>query len=110
MSSRAGGARKNFRGASDTFIRDNRIVRQQGGNCVADCLDGGNETDILEAYNSEREMEWRALMGLSKHFSVRDETDSFLENNVDKLFGSIPASINSLPQIAESFGMDLISV
>ena len=80
------------------------------GNCVADCLDGGNETDILEAYNSEREMEWRALMGLSKHFSVRDETNSFLVNNVDKLFDSIPASINSLPQIAESFGMDLISV
>ena len=28
----------------------------------------------------------------------------------DKLFGSIPASINSLPQIADALGMDLVSV
>lgn len=77
-------------------------------NCIADCLDGYDKFNYLNTYDTNRREEWSALLGLSHAFVPTDESDPFLAGNVQRLFGSIPASYDSLTHFARSLSMDLV--
>jgi 2-polyprenyl-6-methoxyphenol hydroxylase-like FAD-dependent oxidoreductase len=75
-------------------------------NCIADCLDGKN-TQAMQSYNEGRLDEWHCLLGMNRAFSSRDDTDPFIASHSDRIFRSLPASIDSLPKFAAKLGLDL---
>ncbi len=79
-------------------------------NCIADCIERDNDRTSLTHYNAGRENEWKALLGISRHFVPNDDTPEFLAANAGPLFTSIPACKDTLPLFARALSMDLMDV
>ncbi len=80
---------------------------QMLANSLADIIEGWADSSILEAYNTDREREWRALLGLSTVLSGGPKMDGFISTYLDRLPGCIPASVDSLPDYAAALGAEL---
>jgi 2-polyprenyl-6-methoxyphenol hydroxylase-like FAD-dependent oxidoreductase len=76
-------------------------------NHISDLIEGKADPYILEDYNSKRELEWRALIGLSTSFEGKEGTDPFILANKDRLLRCMPASQQTLPLFAEALGLEL---
>ncbi|NBD38465.1 MAG: NAD(P)-binding protein [Verrucomicrobia bacterium] len=83
---------------------------REGGNladAIAGVRKGGKGEKILEAYNMDRQREWRSLLGMDVAFVEREHTIPLIRNNLDQLLGCLPASLDNLQGFAEALDLDL---
>ena len=74
---------------------------------LADLLEGKGDERALQRYNEEREVEWKALMGLSMRLKDGSGADPFLVRNAGRVLTTLPASLESLPAFASALGLEL---
>jgi 2-polyprenyl-6-methoxyphenol hydroxylase-like FAD-dependent oxidoreductase len=77
------------------------------GNTIADLIDGKGDADSLEAYATERQEEWRALLGLDARLEPSAAADPFMANFADRILGCLPGCRRSLPEFAKALNMTL---
>ena len=77
------------------------------GNTLADLIEGKAGAAALERYGKGREAEWRKLLGLDLALAATPETDPFMVGFVDRLNGSLPVSVETLPGYAKALGLEL---
>ena len=74
---------------------------------LADILAGREEVQALTGYQKQRELEWKALSGLSVRLSPGTGMHPFLKGFTDRLISCLPASIDTLPDFAAALGAGL---
>ncbi|MEX0326448.1 MAG: FAD-dependent oxidoreductase [Puniceicoccaceae bacterium] len=80
------------------------------GNLLADCIEGKADATILEGYGKGRESEWRKLLGLDLSLGATAATDPFMSGFVDRLNGTLPVSMETLPEYAKALNLELLEV
>lgn len=61
----------------------------------------------LDAYNRERQTEWRGLLGLTGGMQPRATTDAWVRSRCSRILSCLPASGPDLKRAAERLGLDL---
>jgi 2-polyprenyl-6-methoxyphenol hydroxylase-like FAD-dependent oxidoreductase len=78
------------------------------GNSIADVLEGKADRQKLESYGSNRNREWRSLMGIDSTLEQTSKTNPLLAKYPERLMGCIPASGDTLESFADLMGMKIV--
>lgn len=63
----------------------------------------------LQQYNSDRQAEWSALLGLNGGLKPRDKTSNWVKSRLQRILSCIPASGGTLKQLANQLELDFAS-
>ena len=75
--------------------------------CAAQILKEGASADVLHRYNTNRQSEWRQLLGLDGQATAAAQADGWVRTHADRILQCIPASGDTLRQLAEQIGLNL---
>jgi 2-polyprenyl-6-methoxyphenol hydroxylase-like FAD-dependent oxidoreductase len=75
--------------------------------CAAQILKQGASAEVLQLYNADREKEWRQLFGLDGQATVAAQADDWVRTHADRILQCIPASGDTLRELAEQIGLSL---
>jgi 2-polyprenyl-6-methoxyphenol hydroxylase-like FAD-dependent oxidoreductase len=78
------------------------------GSRVARVL-GGASMSLLEAYDTERRVEWKKLLGVTAALEPTDGASAWLREHAAKLLPCLPGSGNALPALAAQLGLSLVA-
>ena len=76
---------------------------------MAEILHAGGSDDLLSAYESERQTEWRDLLGLDGAPTVADGAPPWVTRHAAQLMSCLPASGDELARLARRIGLEAAS-
>lgn len=75
---------------------------------LANILGAGAGLDTLEEFNSERQMEWRQLLGLEARVDATYAVSPWVRENANRIVSCVPACGAELETMLEQIGLSLV--
>jgi len=74
---------------------------------ITGVLRDGESVDRLQAYNQQRQTEWRQLLGVEGGFKAAEQADPWIRERSNRVPMCIPASGDKLGELAQQLGLEL---